>query len=298
MKLAFLVNPISDRGRGRAHGQGAAARLRSRGAEIDLVETQSFSQTVEKAALLTTSDCDVVVAVGGDGTANAVANGLMNTAEGMRPAMGLIPCGRGNDFAAKLGLKDLDRAHEALHLGRRRRVDVGKTEAGFFLGVAGAGFDSKVARRAQRQVPFLTGSMVYVFALLLTLAELDAIPAKISYDEGFYEGSILFVVAGNTDRYGGGMRITPRASLDDGLLDMCIIKPVSRFTLLRVLPRVFRGGHLDHPAVLYAQTRSVTIESTKPAELFADGEFIQALPAKIETLPSALEVIVPKQGAP
>ena len=298
MKLVFLVNPISDRGRGRAHGQGAAARLRTNGAEIALVETQSFRQTIERSSVLTTNDCDVVVAVGGDGTANAVANGLMQTAEGIRPAMGLIPCGRGNDFAANLGLNDLDRAHEALHIGRRRRVDVGKTEAGFFLGVAGVGFDSKVARRAQRQVPLLTGSVVYVFALLLTLAELDAIPAKISYDEGFYEGPILFIVTGNTDRYGGGMRITPRASLDDGLLDMCIIKPVSRFTLLRVLPRVVRGGHLDHPAVSYAKTRSVTIESTERAELFADGEFIQAIPVKIETLPSALEVIVPNQGAP
>jgi len=293
MKLTFLVNPISDRGRGRAHGQGAAEKLRTKGAEIALVETRSFRQTIEKAASLTTNHCDVVVAVGGDGTANAVANGLMKTAEDIRPAMGLIPCGRGNDFAANLGLNDLDSAHEALRLGRRRRVDVGKTEAGFFLGVAGAGFDSKVARRAQRQVPLLTGSMVYVFALLLTLAELDAIPAKISYEDGFYEGPILFIAAGNTDRYGGGMRITPRASLDDGLLDLCIVKPVSRFTLLRVLPRVFRGGHLDHPAVFYAKTRWLTIESTEPAELFADGEFIQSLPVTIETLPSALEVIVP-----
>jgi diacylglycerol kinase (ATP) len=133
-----------------------------------------------------------------------------------------------------------------------------------------------------------------VFALLLTLAELEAITTRIAYDGGLYEGPLLFVVAGNTDRYGGGMRITPKASLDDGLLDLCLVKPVSRLTLLRVFPKVFKGGHLDHPAVAYAQTRSVTMESKEPAELFADGEFIQSLPATIETLPSALDVVVPR----
>jgi diacylglycerol kinase (ATP) len=293
MKLALLINPISDRGRGSAHGQRAAETLKETGFEVELIETQSFALTIEKASSLTKSQCDVVVAVGGDGTANAVANGLMQTEESNRPTMGLIPCGRGNDFAANLGMNDMDCAIEALRTGRRRRVDVGKAEGGFFLGVAGAGFDSKVARRAQRQVPLLTGSTVYVFALLLTLAELEAITARITYDGGLYEGRLLFAVAGNTDRYGGGMRITPKASLDDGLLDLCLVKPVSRLTLLRVFPKVFKGGHLDHPAVAYAQTRSVTMESKEPAELFADGELIQSLPARLETLPLALEVIVP-----
>jgi len=293
VKFLLLVNPLSGRLDGGRHGCQAARLLEKEGADVECIETFSFEQTVARAKATTSEDCDILVAVGGDGTANAVANGLCRAPADTRPALGFIPCGRGNDFAAMLGMPDLDSALRALLHGARRRVDVGKTETGFFLGVAGAGFDSKVARRAQKQVPLLSGTGVYIYALVRTLADFRPIPARITYDSGTYEGSIMFAVVGNTDRYGGGMRITPRASLEDGLLDLCIVKEVTRLTLLRVFPRVFRGGHLDHPAVFYTQTKTVTIESSEPAELFADGEFIQPIPARIEVEPLALEVIVP-----
>jgi diacylglycerol kinase (ATP) len=107
----------------------------------------------------------------------------------------------------------------------------------------------------------------------------------------------MFAVAGNNDRYGGGMCITPQASMIDGLLDLCLVKEVTRTTLLRVFPRVFRGTHLDHPQVFYTKTKCLLIESTEPTELFADGEFIQSIPARIEAVPAALEVITGYQTA-
>lgn len=269
-----------------------------KGAEIELVETSSFLESVEQAGARTKRDSDIVVAVGGDGTANAVANGLLRVTDSVRPAMGLIPCGRGNDFAAVMGLTDREGACQALLAGCRRRVDVGKTDSGLFLGVAGAGFDSKVARRAQQPIPFLTGSAAYVYALLRTLTDLDAIQARVTYDSGVYEGLTTLVAVGNADRYGGGMRITPRASVEDGLLDVCVVKRVSRRTLLRVFPKVFRGGHLHHPAVFYTKSRKIAIESPEPVELFADGEFMQPLPATFHVLPAALEVVTPAGNRP
>jgi diacylglycerol kinase (ATP) len=209
--------------------------------------------------------------------------------------MGVVPCGRGNDFASSLGIRELRDACRTILTGTRQWIDVGKTDERFFLGVAGAGFDSKVARRAQRQVPLLSGSAVYTFALLRTLTDFKPIPARVTYDSGIFHGPMMFVVAGNNDRYGGGMRITPRASMNDGLLDLCLVKKVSRWTLLRVFPKVFRGTHLEHPQVFYAQTKRLTIESTEPTELFADGEPIQPIPARIEVVPAALEVIVGHQ---
>jgi diacylglycerol kinase (ATP) len=116
-------------------------------------------------------------------------------------------------------------------------------------------------------------------------------PARITYDSGSYEGLITFVVAGNTDRYGGGMRITPQASIEDGLLDLCLVKDVSRLTLLRVFPRVFNGTHILHPKIDYVKTKWLKIDSSEPAELFADGEFIQPIPARIDVVPGELEVI-------
>jgi diacylglycerol kinase (ATP) len=256
-----------------------------------LVETRSFSDTIEQAQATKAETMEVVVAVGGDGTANAVANGLCRIPADSRPSMGVIPCGRGNDFATILGITNWETGCAALLEGRRRRVDVGRTDAGFFLGVAGAGFDSKVARRAQTPVPLLTGTTAYVYALFRTLTEFVPFPARITYDSGSYEGPITFAVAGNTDRYGGGMRITPQASIEDGLLDLCLVKDVSRLTLLRVFPRVFNGTHILHPKISYIKTKWLTIDSSEPAELFADGEFIQSLPARIDVLPSELEVV-------
>jgi diacylglycerol kinase (ATP) len=293
VKLLLLVNPLSGRLDGKRHGCHAARLLEKEGVDVECIETHSFDQSVETAKATTRDDCDILVVVGGDGTANAVANGLCRAPAGERPALGLIPCGRGNDFAAMLGTPDQDSAIRALLQGGRRRVDVGKTDAGYFLGIAGAGFDSKVARRAQRQMPFLSGTGVYVFALLRTLTDFRPIRARITHDSGTFEGPIMFAVAGNTDRYGGGMRITPQASLEDGLLDLCIVKEVTRVGLLRAFPRVFSGSHLDHPAVFYTQTRTVTIESSEPAEVFADGEYIQSIPVRIEVERSALEVVVP-----
>jgi diacylglycerol kinase (ATP) len=296
MKIIILVNPSSGRGYGSTHGRRAVELLEKAGARVEAVETPTFQHTLERAEAMTKQHCDVVAAVGGDGTVNAVANGLCRSPSSNRPTMAVIPCGRGNDFAASLGLADLQSACNAILTGERRRIDMGKTEAGYFLGVAGAGFDSKVARRAQRQFPLLSGAAVYVLALLRTLTAFQPIPARITYDSGVYEGLMTFVVAGNNDRYGGGMRITPHASMYDGLLDLCLVKEVTRSTLLRVFPRVFRGTHLDHPQVFYTKTKRVTIESTEPVELFADGEFIQPIPACIEVVPAALEVIISRQS--
>jgi diacylglycerol kinase (ATP) len=291
MRIILLVNPSSGRGRGATQGKRAAALLEEAGALVEAVEPPDFDHTLEHAEGLTQEHCDVVAVVGGDGTVNAVANGLCRSTSSARPALAVIPCGRGNDFAASLGLADLPTACHTIFSGERRWIDVGKTERGYFIGVAGAGFDSKVARRAQSQIPLLSGAAVYVFALLRTLTDFQALPVRITYDTGVYEGLMTFVVAGNNDRYGGGMRITPHASMFDGLLDLCLVKDVTRSTLLRVFPRVFRGAHLDHPQVFYTKTKTVTIESNEPAELFADGEFIQPIPARIEAVPAALEII-------
>ena len=103
-------------------------------------------------------------------------------------------------------MADRESACKAILAGERRFIDLGRTDAGYFLGVAGAGFDSKVARRAQRQLPLLSGTAVYVYALLRTLTDFEPIPARVTYDSGAFEGLMTFVVAGNNDRYGGGGR--------------------------------------------------------------------------------------------
>ncbi|MFQ5792635.1 MAG: diacylglycerol/lipid kinase family protein [Acidobacteriota bacterium] len=293
MRALLLVNPAAGRRRAVQTGIRVAQRLREAGVHAELVESRTFEHGVELAEGAKTSDWDIVVAVGGDGTAHAVANGLCRSPKAARPAMGIVPCGRGNDFAAQLGIRDLETACGAVLGGVRRAVDIGCTEARFFLGVAGAGFDSQVARRAQRRVPVLSGTGVYVYSVLRTLAVFEPFQARIVYDSGEYEGPITFAAVGNTSRYGGGMCIAPHASMDDGLLDLCLVKEISRATLLRMFPRVFSGAHIHHPQVFYTQTKSVAIESSVPAELFADGEFLQRVPVRIDVAHRALTVATP-----
>jgi diacylglycerol kinase (ATP) len=161
-----------------------------------------------------------------------------------------------------------------------------------FLGVAGAGFDAKAARRAQ-DTPLLSGSLLYSYAVLRTVFDFRPLPARVRYQGGAYEGAITFAATANASRYGGGMRIAPEASIADGLLDLCLVRPISRTTLLRMFPTVFSGRHLSHPSVTYRKTPFVEIETDEPAEVFADGELLQTTPIRIDVLPRELAIAAP-----
>jgi diacylglycerol kinase (ATP) len=270
------------------------ARLKAEGAEMEVVTPASAEATGAVVAAARSDAHDVVLVAGGDGTLHTVVNALVGVAKDRRPALAIAPVGRGNDFAAELGLRSVDDTFASIASNHRRFVDLGKTDAGVFLGVAGAGFDAQVARRAQ-QTPVLSGSVLYSYAVFRTLVEFRHIEARVRYDGGLYEGPITFAAVGNSRRYGGGMHICPLAELDDGLLDLCLVKDVSRLALVYMFPTVFSGRHLNHWSVEYHKTRSVTIETDEPAEVFADGEYLQATPVRVDVLARELEVLTPRR---
>ena len=138
-----------------------------------------------------------------------------------------------------------------------------------------------------------TATAAYVVAALVTLARYRAPTLRLTGSFGAIEGRFFLVAAGNGTSYGGGMRITPGARLDDGLLDLCIVDDVSRLTVLRVLPGVFSGSHIDHPAVRVVRAASVEIEAGDALDLYADGEHAARLPARLDVLPGALRVLAP-----
>lgn len=251
----------------------------------------------ERAASASRAREDVLLVAGGDGTLSAAVNGLVRVPRADRPALAVLPVGRGNDFAAEIGVSGLDEAFLAFAAGRRRLVDLGRSEAGVFLGVASAGFDARVARRA-RDTPLLGGSLLYTVALLRTLVDFEPMEMRLRFEGGSYEGPLAFAAVGNSSRYGGGMRIAPEARLDDGRLDLCLVLPIPRRTLLAVFPSVFRGRHLAHAKVRYRKSPFVEIETDAPAEIFADGEPLQSAPARLEAVASELEVLVPKSASP
>lgn len=316
MKIIILFNPYA--GRGKAHHalDEAVAVLRRAGAELELRESPSAAHLIELAREASEIQPDIIVAAGGDGTVHCVLNGLV----GSKVPLGIIPVGRGNDFArgleipfntraaAEVLLKnklreiDLARARgsdsvpsKSPHL--TREADVTVAEAGpwsvVYGCVAGVGFDSVVNRFANDRAGRLQGRFAYGWGILRCLKSYRAQPLKLTADDQTFHGEVMLAAVGNSTSYGDGVKITPRARLDDGLLDVCIVPAMSKWELLRWVPGAYSGRHLAHPTILYFQARRITLRSTARLELFADGEFLNELPATIEVIPRALRVVVP-----
>ena len=236
-----------------------------------------------------------MIACGGDGTLHEVVNGIATVPD---VTLGVLPCGRGNDFAAAIGVPLKPEVAIAILLsGTPTRVDLGRcyqkssqrsavnpndvarnemeggsTERNFtvqtsltepqgkiknyFTTIATCGYDTEVSRRAAKGTPLFAGTASYAYAAVETLFYYEPPFVRLEGDFGVHEGPILLAATGITNRYGGGFQIVPNARIDDGLFDVCIIRPVSSLTVLRLLVTLFWGGHVSHPAVSMHQTRT------------------------------------------
>jgi diacylglycerol kinase (ATP) len=290
VRFIILLNPKAGRGRARLVLRKALEGLRREGIEIDAQESRDAQHLLGLARQAAGEKPDAIVSLGGDGTHHYVINGII----GSGIPLGIIPCGSGNDLAKGLGIPTQARAAaELLRAGNTRRVDLGQVGNTVYGCIAGAGFDSVVTRYANERVRRLRGSWAYAWSVLRCFENYRPEPLKIVSDTQKYSGEVSFAVVGNNVSYGGGLHLTPRAKLDDGLLDVCIVPYMGKLELLRWMPRAYRGQHLKHPRIIYFQARKVALSSTSRLELFGDGEFMQELPATIQVVPRALPVIVP-----
>jgi diacylglycerol kinase (ATP) len=290
MRIIILLNPKAGRGKAPLVLREALEVIEREGVEIDVQESRDAQHLVTLARQAAAEKPDAIVSLGGDGTHHYVVNGIV----GSEIPLGFIPCGSGNDFAKGLGIPTQARAAaEVLHAGRIRRVDLGRVGNTVYGCIAGAGFDSVVTRYANERVRRLHGSWGYAWSILRCLDSYRPEPLEIVSDVQEFSGQVTFAVVGNNISYGGGIHLTPRAILDDGLLDVCIVPYLGKLELLRWVPSAYRGEHLRHPRIIYFQARKVSLRTTSRLELFGDGEFMQELPATIEVAPRALPVIVP-----
>jgi diacylglycerol kinase (ATP) len=237
-----------------------------------------------------------VIACGGDGLVAELA-GIAAETEGL---LAVVPLGAGNDFARTLGLDHRNplAAVELLRDGKEMLVDLGRADGRWFTSVANTGFDAE-ANRWANGVTHLSGTTLYVVAVVRTLAVYKPQQFRLTLDDGEPREVRAWLIAfANGDSYAGGMHIAPSARLDDGALDITIVGPVSRPGFLRAFPRVFRGTHVTHPAVTCLRSTTVTVESLEPGsgmEIYASGERVGPLPARVEAVPAALRVLVPAE---
>ena len=244
-------------------------------------------------------DADAVMIFGGDGTVHRFLPELVQ----LRLPVLVVPHGSGNDFARALGLRNLGDSlgawrNFAAGAGNVRVIDLGTItdSAGvkrFFGTVAGVGLDGAVLRRANRLPRWLRGNGGYVLSLLLVLWRFRAANMNITLDGETQAGQIVLAAFANAAAYGGGMKIAPKARLDDGRLDVCLIHELSRLKLAAVFPRVYSGGHLGVREFEYQQVASVRVETDVPWDVNADGEYVCRTPVEIGVESAAMRVIVP-----
>ena len=252
---------------------------------------------------------DIILLFGGDGTIHRHLGALVKLAS---PVL-VVPTGSGNDFACSLGLgrvRESVAAWEQFCRGAKnvRTIDLGSirplggasealSSSTYFCCVAGVGLDGEVARRANQLPRWLRGHGGYALSMLPTIFSFRPLPVKIFVPAQPSEWTVrsdqstMVAAFANTPFYGGGMKVAPRAKMDDGLLDMCIVAAVSPLRLLRLFPSVYAGQHLGIREVEYFQAERVRVETEEPQDVYADGEFVCRTPVEVSAERGALNVV-------
>ncbi|GAA1908882.1 diacylglycerol kinase [Nocardioides lentus] len=291
--IALLTNPAAGSGaRGRSAVADAAreatGRLRDAGLEVRPLPADDAAHAADLVrAAVAGGGPAAVVAVGGDGTVHAAIQGLAGT----RVPLGVVACGTGNDVARMLDLPrgDARAAADRVVAGRRRRIDLARVGATHFATVLAAGFDAVVNERANG-LTWPRGQARYTLATAAELRTFRPREYVLELDGEVLRTSAMLVAVGNGPSFGGGLRITEGAALDDGLLDVVVIAPMSRTGLVRTYPTLYRGTHVRHPA--YTRHRVARVTLAAPGIVaYADGERLGPLPLTIECAPAALEVL-------
>jgi diacylglycerol kinase (ATP) len=284
--VALVVNPTSGRGLGARVAPVVATRLESAGLTVTQYVTTCADDVGRISAEVIASGADAVALVGGDGTIHLGAQVLAKS--GM--PFGVIPAGTGNDFARGIGvpLKDPRAAADLIVAGNTRSVDLATAKDEFITTVVAGGFDSLVNKRANAMT-WPKGNARYTVATLAELRTFKPLEYVVTVDGEVIETPAMLVAVGTGATYGGGMQICAGAMIDDGLLDVTIIQPVSRLTLLQMFPKLAKGTHVGHPKLQTFRGRSVRLESAG-VTAYADGEILGPLPVDIGIAPGALTV--------
>ena len=297
MRLALIVNPNSGRRRGIAAAEKAEPVLRAAGWEVDRQYTERPGDATRITREAAAEGFDAVFACGGDGSLSQTLTGLLDTGI---PG-GIIPAGTGNDFARTLGLSlDPARAAAELTRGRPGLIDLLQVNDGalWCVNVAGVGFDARICERINRRPRVMAGTTAYLIALVQELVDLRPTEVSIRVDGASWEGPALLVAVANAQSYGGGMRIAPKADIADGLLDVIVVQRISRLAFIRSFPRVMKGTHLTHPAVLSWRGREATIETSSPSPALIDGDIQAETPLIFRVSPGRARLWMPRKASP
>jgi diacylglycerol kinase (ATP) len=301
MKEYFLViNPIAAGHRvERIWPEKVQPLIEDYNIEYDFEFTQYPRHATDIAKKRVNEGYRIICAIGGDGTSNEVINGILKSDKNKEGVFAAIPLGTGDDIPTAFGIPEgnLEAAVRCLAKGLDKKFDVGYCENAnrYFAGVASMGFDAEVADRTNKGSKRLSGTQNYQLALLKTIFKFKPYEVIIKVDnELTIEGKKMLIAIGNGKRYGAGMHICPSAEVTDGKFTATTVNKISRFTLLRIFPKVYNGEHVKHPKVEIFEGKSVSVDSPKKKCLYqVDGEILGDLPETFITKSNYLTVRVP-----
>ncbi len=301
-KTKLILNPNADMG----NAWRMASDLRP---VVDEFGGADWSGTVypthatELARQAALDGYDLVIAIGGDGTAHEVVNGVMQAPLEKRPRVGIVPMGSGNDFAHSLGMKD--NPAEALRQilsGAPKKIDLIRVEDNhgrveYVDNTIGIGFDAIVTIRS-RSMPVVRGFLMYLISVLQAIIlDHQPIPMQVETDQENWEDNVVMFVICNGPREGGGFLVAPEAVVDDGLLHYAMIGDISRAMMFRLVPEVMNGTHPRFKQVRMGSMKTMRLKSSQPLFIHTDGEIFAGFGTDVrelalEILPQALEVQV------
>jgi YegS/Rv2252/BmrU family lipid kinase len=305
----IIVNPVAGHGNGLRSTPIIKQLLTRHNLSFDLIQTEYPGHAIELTQQAVKDGVDIVVAAGGDGTANEVINGLMLCKQPGKPGpiMGILCAGRGNDFADAIGIPpDLEQDCQVLADDQRRVIDIGRVTGGiypqghYFGNVVGIGFDT-IATIEVKKLPRWGGFVSFFVAVLKTVFLYNKAPlADIEFNGQTITQRSLLISVMNGNRLGGGFYMAPNSKPDDGLFDLCIGEQMSSFQVIRMIPYFMKGTQATQPTIKTGQTTRIVItglDGPLPAEM--DGEIISTEDKRLEVeiLPGELEIIYkPRKG--
>ena len=291
MTTVLLVNPAAGGGRGVKAEPEALAAARKAWGDVEIARTTGPRDAVDIGRRAAEEGIERLIVVGGDGTVHEAANGLLSTGIESLPSLGVVPIGTGNDFARLTGTHALGPGEAVRRLsgGVDKLFDVGLAWGEYFTNSLGLGFDARVASLVPRYRRFWR-PLVYPLAVLRAFRSYRPIDAVAEGDDDSYRGGIFSIEVGIGTSTGGGFLLTPGALPDDGVFDVCLIKPVSLLEFVVLTPKAFRGTHTGLRMVKMMQTGSLTVRSSAPILAHLDGE--------VRTGPEIIEIRIVENRLP
>ena len=293
INLCVIMNPVSGRKQGPRLLHALRDKLVSTDFRLNVFETEFGGHARDLARQMDVDAYDGIIVIGGDGTIHEVVNGLMVRSERKPIPIGLMPGGSGNSLVRELGLLDPSTAIQAIMSGHTRSIDLIEVttsmEKIFTISMVGWGLVTDIGVRAE-QIRRL-GTSRYTLASLLEVGRVQPRRAKMNLGENEFTDDFVFMIACNTRFTGKGMKIAPRAKLDDGLMDLIVVRwGPSRIKMLSLISRVYDGSYIDSPHVEYHSAPSFSLAPSREEPLNIDGQLIGTTPIRGRIAPQAMTV--------